>query len=198
MVIGITAGIGSGKTTVINYIKERINAKIILTDDVAKELMKPENISYKLIVSNFGTEILDDNNFIDRNKLSKIVFNNKENLEKLNSFTHPYVIEYTKNFIKENKNDLIIIESALLLDTSIKDLCDEIWFIKVDKNIRIKRLIEGRDYTREKIEAVMNNQKNDEFYERNSNIIINNNSLEEMKTNVNNNLNRILGGIFNA
>ena len=152
--------------------------------------MKPNQISYQKIVSFFGKEILDKNDLIDNQKLSKIVFNNKENLETLNSFTHPYVIEYVENFIKENKNNLIIIESALLLETPLKDLCDELLFIKTDKNIRIKRLMEGRDYTLEKIESVMKNQKEDNFYEEKCDITINNNTLKEMKKDVDKYLNK--------
>lgn len=192
MVIGLTGGIGSGKSTVINYIKEKTNAKILITDDIAKKLMNPREISYNKIVDYFGKEILDENNNIDNLKLSQIVFNDKEKLEKLNSFTHPYVIKYIENFIKENKDFLIIIESALLLETTLKDLCGEIWFIKTSKEIRIKRLKEGRNYSEERINAVLRNQKPDSFYEKYCKIVINNNSLEIMKEQINKNIYKYL------
>lgn len=103
-IIGITGGIGCGKSTLISMIKDRCKVLIIDTDTIAKRLMSPDNISYNLIVEYFGNEIISEIKEIDRKKLSKIVMSDKNKLHKLNSFTHPYVIEEIKEIIKINEN----------------------------------------------------------------------------------------------
>lgn len=180
MVIGVTGGIGSGKSTVLNYIKNNYNVKILFTDNIAKQLMEPSNICYNLIINYFGTDILVDNK-IDSNLLGKIVFNDEEKLIKLNSFTHPYVIEYVEKFISENSSDIIFIESALLMNTKLKDLCEYILYVDTDLELRKERLKIGRNYTDEKIEQVLKNQK---AIDTQNMYIINNNSYQIMIQNI--------------
>lgn len=137
-IIGVTGGIGCGKSKLIEIMKKRFNVLYIDTDTIAKYLMSKGNISYKLIVSHFGKDILEENE-IDKKKLSTIVMNNKKQLEKLNSFTHPYVIKEVLNIIKTEQDnyDYIMLESALLLDTDLYKLCDETWNVSADLEIRI-------------------------------------------------------------
>lgn len=191
MIIGITGGVGSGKSTVLSYIKEKYDSIILLTDDIAKELQQPNQISYNLIVKHFGKQILKNDNTIDSKKLAEIVFNNKEELEILNSFCHPYVTEYIKNIININKNKLIFIESALLLDTELKDLCDEIWYIKVDIELRRDRLKRNRNYSNEKINNMIQSQKSEEYFLQYSNFIIENNDMNIMQNMVDGRLGQI-------
>lgn len=176
MVIGITGGIGSGKSTVLKYINENYDVEVLLTDNIAKDLMKPGMISYNLIVEYFGDEILSGEE-IDSKKLGKIVFNNKEKLGKLNSFTHPYVFEYIENFISIHSDKIIFIESALLMSTKLKDMCDKILYVETDLEIRKERLMSGREYTLERIEEVLKNQ-NSEYNEQMNKIV--NNTYDEM------------------
>ena len=103
-IIGITGGIGSGKTAVLNILKEDYNAFVMEADALAHHLMEPGQISYKDIVDEFGSDILDKDGNIDRQKLGQIVFNDEERLQTLNSITHPNVkkaiffMDYTKLF----------------------------------------------------------------------------------------------------
>jgi dephospho-CoA kinase len=168
-IIGITGGIGCGKSTLISMIDKRVMK--IDTDKIVKYLMAPGNISYALIVEYFGASILeDDSEEIDRKKLASVVMSDKAKLEKLNSFTHPYVIDEVKNIIKRNEDeyDYFIVESALLLETKLKDICDEVWNVTASKKKRIERLCKYRGYTKEEAEAIINNQKPESYYMNNS------------------------------
>lgn len=164
MVIGITGGVGSGKSTVLKEIKNLIDCDLLLTDDIAKKLQEPNQISYLKIIECFGKSILNEDNTINRNKLSKIVFSDKDKLNCLNNITHPYVIEYVKNYIKLHKDNNIILESALLLETDLKDFCDSIWFIYVSENTRKERLKLNRNYTDNKINRMIKSQKDESFF----------------------------------
>lgn len=164
-IIGLTGGIGCGKSTLIKLAEERCKVLNINTDNIAKYLMAKGNVSYDLIVDYWGKDILTDDE-IDKKKLAKIVMNNKDELFRLNSFTHPYVIKEVKDIIKNNSDDydIVIIESALLLDTPLKDLCTEIWNISADLDKRIERLCLYRGYTKEEAERIIKNQKTESYY----------------------------------
>lgn len=161
-VIGITGGAGSGKSAVMDLIERHFSAYCILTDDVARELMKRGEKSYQLVVEYFGKEILNDEQEIDRLKLSRIVFQNPEKLEKLNSFTHPYVkktiIKEIDKIKKENNFQFIFIEAAILIEAGFADICDEIWYIFAAEELRRRRLKESRGYSDEKIDSIVKNQ----------------------------------------
>ena len=100
-VYGITGGAGTGKSEVIKMLQQNFGGCVIMSDEVARELMQKGNISYQLIVEYFGRDILMDDGEIDRKKLADHVFNNKEALEKLNSMTHPYVKDEIRKLIAE-------------------------------------------------------------------------------------------------
>lgn len=164
-IIGLTGGIGCGKSTLIKLAEERCKVLNINTDNIAKYLMAKGNVSYDLIVDYWGKDILTDDE-IDKKKLAKIVMDNKDELFRLNSFTHPYVIKEVKDIIKNNSDDydIVIIESALLLDTPLKDLCTEIWNVSADLDKRIERLCLYRGYTKEEAERIIKNQKAESYY----------------------------------
>lgn len=184
MVIGITGGVGSGKSTVVDYVVKATNADVILTDDLAKELTKPGKDSYIKVIKEFGNDILNDDKTIDRVKLAKIVFNDDKKLKLLNECIHPYVCKYIEEYISHNKDKLIIIESALLFETDIYNLCDETWYICASKENKIERLKASRGYSDEKIEFIMASQKDDNFFKEKSNIVIKNDDIEHMKRDV--------------
>ncbi|MFQ9389180.1 MAG: dephospho-CoA kinase [Coprococcus sp.] len=105
---------------------------VIMSDEVARELMQKGNINYQLIVEYFGRDILMDDGEIDRKKLADHVFNNKEALEKLNSMTHPYVKDEIRKLIAEAEASgecrFVALESAILLECGYEDICDEFWY----------------------------------------------------------------------
>lgn len=179
VVLGITGGVGSGKSRVLYDLEKNHDAYIVEADKLAHELMKPGNKIYNEIIECFGNDILckEEPYEIDRNKLGKIVFNDKLELVKLNSISHPLVKEEIKNKIKSAKEDkirLFVIEAALLIQDGYSAICDEIWYIWVEREERIKRLIKQRGYTREKCISMFNSQEPDEYYKKYATFTINN------------------------
>ncbi len=185
-VYGITGGAGTGKSEVMRLLREEFCGFTILSDDVARQLTRKGNISYKLIVEHFGEEILGEDGEIDRTRLAAIVFNDKEALNQLNSMTHPYVREEIHRLIREAKESglyrFAALESAILLDAGYENECDEFWYVYTDPEIRRARMKETRGYSDERVDAVMKSQGNDkENMKKCDFVIINNTTLEEVK-----------------
>lgn len=184
-VYGITGGAGTGKSEVIKMLQENFGGCVIMSDEVARELMQKGNISYQLIVEYFGKDILMDDGEIDRKKLADHVFNNKEALEKLNSMTHPYVKDEIRKLIAEAEASgecrFVALESAILLECGYEDICDEFWYVYTKPEIRRQRMKETRNYSDEKVDSVMRNQQPDEvFFEQCSFVIENNTTLSDV------------------
>ncbi|NCC44930.1 MAG: dephospho-CoA kinase, partial [Clostridia bacterium] len=124
-VLGVTGGIGSGKSEVLNYIADNWNATVVEADEVGYLVMQPGKSCYAPIVELFGPGVLKENGELDREKISEQVFEDKELLNKLNAIVHPAVKKYIKKKIekeRENETDYFIVEAALL----IEDKYDEI------------------------------------------------------------------------
>lgn len=184
-VYGITGGAGTGKSEVIKMLQQNFGGCVIMSDEVARELMQKGNISYQLIVEYFGRDILMDDGEIDRKKLADHVFNNKEALEKLNSMTHPYVKDEIRKLIAEAEASgecrFVALESAILLECGYEDICDEFWYVYTKPEIRRQRMKETRNYSDEKVDSVMRNQQPDEvFFEQCSFAIKNNTTLSDV------------------
>ena len=184
-VYGITGGAGTGKSEVIKMLQQNFGGCVIMSDEVARELMQKGNISYQLIVEYFGRDILMDDGEIDRKKLADHVFNNKEALEKLNSMTHPYVKDEIRKLIAEAEASgecrFVALESAILLECGYEDICDEFWYVYTKPEIRRQRMKETRNYSDEKADSVMRNQQPDEvFFEQCSFVIKNNTTLSDV------------------
>lgn len=184
-VYGITGGAGTGKSEVIKMLQENFGGCVIMSDEVARELMQKGHISYQLIVEYFGRDILMDDGEIDRKKLADHVFNNKEALEKLNSMTHPYVKDEIRKLIAEAEASgecrFVALESAILLECGYEDICDEFWYVYTKPEIRRQRMKETRNYSDEKVDSVMRNQQPDEaFFEQCSFVIENNTTLSDV------------------
>ena len=184
-VYGITGGAGTGKSEVMKLLRERFGACVILSDDVARELMMPGHISYDLVTACFGRDLLNDDLTIDRKRLADKVFHNPEALAKLNEMTHPYVREEIQRQIREakasGKYSCVALESAILLDCGYEDICDEFWYIHTDVEIRRERMKSTRGYSDEKVDAVLRNQPDEEsFYKKCDFVIVNNSTIEDV------------------
>ena len=184
-VYGITGGAGTGKSEVIKMLQQNFGGCVIMSDEVARELMQKGNISYQLIVEYFGRDILMDDGEIDRKKLADHVFNKKEALEKFNSMTHPYVKDEIRKLIAEAEASgecrFVALESAILLECGYEDICDEFWYVYTKPEIRRQRMKETRNYSDEKVDSVMRNQQPDEvFFEQCSFVIKNNTTLSDV------------------
>lgn len=164
MVIGLMGGIGSGKSTVLNYLEKNYNAHIIQSDHVAKEIMLPGHRVFEKISKIFPEVIVDGN--INSRIMSEIVFHDKEKLNMLNSITHPETIREIIHRIEQSNSNIIVVESALLMNSGLESYIDEIWYVFCETEKRISRLINNRGYTREKALDIITNQPSDEDYNR--------------------------------
>ena len=178
MIIGIVGGVGCGKSTVLTYLKEKYNAYIIEADKVAKEIMEKGNEVYNKVIREFP-ESLDKDDNIDRKKLAEIVFNDAKKLETLNNITRPGTIKEITDRINNSSNQLVIVESAILIGSGIDKMCDEIWYVYCDLEKRIKRLMDSRGYSEEKTRNVIMNQMSEEEFNRVSDEFIDNSNTEE-------------------
>lgn len=163
--IGLTGGIGSGKTTALNKFKE-LGVPCFVTDDEAKKLYNIPSFCTEL-TKHFGDKILDNNGQIDKKSLAKIVFSNQEELNILNSLIHPRVrqrfFEWCKEIEHSNKNTpYIIIESAILYETGLNKMLDGVIVVYLEKEERIKRAMLRDNATREQIESRISKQMPDE------------------------------------
>lgn len=162
MVIGITGPAGSGKSTISKIIKTiyKDKASIIDVDRLGHEVLTYFFIKEKL-KEVFGEEIFDDDTNISRSKLGEIVFSNKEKLELLNQIVHPEILNKTEQILKEisNKNDIIIIDAALLFKIGLDKLCDKIIYVDAPEELRIKRLSEKRGIPLEKAKNIIKSQE---------------------------------------
>ncbi|MGY4687909.1 dephospho-CoA kinase [Petrotoga mexicana DSM 14811] len=162
MVIGITGPAGSGKSTVSKIIKNIYGdkASIIDVDRLGHEVLTYFFIKEKL-KENFGEEIFDDDNNISRSKLGEIVFSDKEKLELLNKIVHPEILKKTEQILKEisNKNDIIIVDAALLFKIGLDKLCDKIIYVDAPEELRIERLSENRGIPLEKARNIVKSQE---------------------------------------
>lgn len=177
-IIGITGGVGAGKSAILSYLKENHGAVIMEADKVGHLVMEPGESCYAKILQVFGKEILREDETIDRGKLGAIVFQDIELLQRLNEIVHPAVkqkilSELTKEQEKKEKK-LFIIEAALLLEDHYDEICDEIWYIHTDAAIRAERLRASRGYDEEKIAGIMANQKTPEEFRFGCQIMIDN------------------------
>ena len=189
LILGLTGGIGCGKTAVLTILKEEYDAYIIEADRLAHELMEPGKTVYQGIVDAFGMEVLMDtdidisapaegdavtdngqltvNRSIDRKKLGDIVFHDKDKLALLNSISHPLVKEEILRRIEEQKDagkKLFVIEAALLIQDGYKSICDKMCYVYADLDVRISRLCKYRGFTQERAQAVIDSQESEAFY----------------------------------
>ncbi|MFQ9515388.1 MAG: dephospho-CoA kinase [Eubacterium sp.] len=180
MIIGLVGGVGSGKSTVLNYLESNYNAYIIQSDHVAKEIMTPGYKAFEQISKAFPQVVSHER--IDNEKLSQIVFSDKEKLKQLNSITHPGTVEEIICRIKKSDASIIVVESALLIGSGLEKYCDEIWFVYCEIEKRIKRLMRDRGYSRERAEGIIKNQPSDDEYNTHADEFIDNTYSRE-KTN---------------
>ncbi|MGN0400618.1 MAG: dephospho-CoA kinase [Blautia sp.] len=167
-VIGVTGGVGSGKSAVLNYIEAHFDARIVKADDVGHLLMMPGQACYEPVIQLFGEWIVKEDGSLDRETISKIVFEKKDMLEKLNGIVHPAVKKYIKREIKRSEKEgteFFFIEAALLIEDNYDEIYDEMWYIYCEKEVRMERLRRDRGYSDEKIRKMMANQLSEDEFE---------------------------------
>lgn len=177
MVVGITGGIGSGKSTVVKLFSAFENIAIYTADTEAKKLMNTSKIIKDKLIAEFSKQVYKQGE-LNRPFLANIVFNSKEKLAKLNAIVHPLVHQHFKNFITQNKNKAYILyENAILFENGSDKLCNKIITVTAPKKVRIKRVIERDMTTYDEVNKRIENQWKEEKKMLLSNYIIQNTNL---------------------
>ena len=182
ILVGLTGGIGSGKSTVINYFKE-LGITCYQADDEAKKLMNSDKGLIKKIKNSFGDSIYI-NSKLDRKKLSAIVFTDKQKLELLNSIVHPYVNRHFENYCKGLEDIYIIKEVAIIFEIGTQNKFDKIILVRAPKEDRVKRIINRDKCNRQDAINRINNQVADDDKIDQCDFIIDNINLEEISNKV--------------
>ena len=181
-IIGITGGVGAGKTQILEYLNDKYGATVCQADEVAKKLQKKGTDCHRAIVEHFGADILDPKGELNREKLAQIIFTDKEERAVLNGIVHPAVKEEIRRIIKKEERkhtSLFLLEAALLIDDHYEQICDEIWYVYVEDAIRKKRLIYARGYDAEKVDDIIASQLPKDVFLRNSDRVIDNSGIFE-------------------
>lgn len=184
MILGLTGGIASGKSTVSNIFK-KYGIYIADADKIAKELGNREDVIDE-IGEKISKIVIDKNGIVDRAKLKEIVFSDKSKLEILNKIYHPKIREEFKKIkLNSSKNDIIIFDVPLLFETGMYTLCDKNILVYVNEDIQIERLIARDGITKELAKKIIDSQMSlDEKKSKSDILIENNDSLEELEKKV--------------
>jgi dephospho-CoA kinase len=183
MIIGLTGGIASGKSTAADYLKQK-GAEIIDADKIAHQVSKKGEKGWQKVVNEFGEEILKENDEFDRAKLAKIVFSDPVKRKKLESILHPIIIDKMKKKANEylSQAKIVVFMAPLLFETGIDEFCDQVWLIAVDREEQIRRIINRDEITREEAIDRIESQMTLAEKEKRSDVVINNNgTIEELK-----------------
>ena len=196
--IGITGGVGAGKSAVLSYLKELDGVRVMLSDEIAHELMEPGTEGLRRVSEALGAGFLkeegsdcynrlkelfagepiwlEDGHF-DRPALAGVIFSNEKKRELLNEVVHPAVKEYVLNAVKEAKKDglfMLVLEAALLIEEGYGEICDELWYIYASEEVRRRRLKSSRGYSDEKIDSIFASQLKEDEYRRHCKEVIDN------------------------
>ena len=196
--IGITGGVGAGKSAILSYLSEKPNTRVMLADEIAHDLMEPGTDCYEQIVEQFaGLDIYEDvsaderdsqgkvdrrhvkHRAFDRKKLARVIFSDSHRREQMNAIVHPAVKDFVRKqyaFEKEKQElELLVLEAALLIEEEYDEICDELWYIYTNEENRRKRLKESRGYSDEKIDSIFRSQISEEEFRASTKVTIDNN-----------------------
>lgn len=168
-ILGITGGVGSGKSAVLDYLEAEYHAVICQLDDVARMLQQNGQVCFTKIVETFGEEVIGKDQELDRQKLSEIVFSNAKKLQQLNEIVHPEVKQWVIKDIADKENlgvPLYVIEAALLPTAGYETICDEMWYIYTNEKVRTERLKASRGYSEERIRNMIASQPKEEIFRK--------------------------------
>ena len=177
--IGITGGVGAGKSTVLDFLEQEYQAYVMKADEIGHLVMEPGQSCYEPVIALFGKQVIKNDKTIDRRLVSDVVFSHPDMLEKLNHIIHPAVKEYIRRQLalkKEEGQRICVVEAALLLEDHYEEFCDIVWYIRTDSEIRIRRLMESRGYTREKSMSIIASQAPEEFFRTHTDYVVTNNT----------------------
>ncbi|MCM1144841.1 MAG: dephospho-CoA kinase [Blautia sp.] len=176
--IGITGGVGSGKSKLLAYVKERYCCRVILADDVAHQVKEPGQRCYEALRALLGKEILNPDGWIDKIRMAEKIFTDGQLLAQVNDIVHPAVkeviLQEITNARMEGKLDFVFVEAALLIEGGYEEILDELWYIYADTGVRKDRLRRFRAYSDEKTARIMQEQLAEEEFRRHCQVVIDN------------------------
>lgn len=181
-VIGITGGIGAGKSKLLDYIGKHYRCEIYLADQVAHEMKEPGTACYMQLLDLLGEEILGEDGRIDNGKMARMLFDDlrpdRDLLQQTNQIIHPAVKEYLLARMEsarvKGETELFFIEAALLIEAGYLNLVDEMWYVYAGDEIRRERLRRTRGYSEERIDSTMASQMSDGQFRMSCDFIIDN------------------------
>lgn len=179
--IGITGGVGAGKSEILKYIKRHYKCEIYLADEAAHEVKRAGTECFDRLVTLLGCDIVGEDGEINKAVMADKIFGDEELLRQVNEIVHPAVKDYLMAKYEaalENPDiELFFVEAALLIEAGYKELVDEMWYIYADSNVRRKRLMYSRGYSEEKIQNIMDNQLTEEEFREACDFVIDNSGL---------------------
>lgn len=182
--IGITGGVGAGKSEILSYLGKKTGVRVMLADEIAHELMEAGTDCYKSLRQTFNDEdIWNSDGSFNREKLAKVIFSDKLKRDIMNRMVHPAVKEYVirqQEYEKERGElSLLVLEAALLIEEHYDKICDELWYIYTSEENRRDRLKASRGYSDEKIDNIFKSQLSEEEYRKYCAVVIDNNGSVE-------------------
>ena len=196
VVLGVTGGIGSGKSTV-SRILEEFGAVVIDADKISREVVMPGEKALEELSEVFGRDILDARGQLERKKLANIVFNDNEKLQKLNGILHKYVAERINDNVKEQqikRAKIIVIDAPIPIKNGFLDLCHRVWTITANRELRIRRIMERSGMSRDEAVSRINSQLDEQEYIKIADTVIYNNyDYSHLKEDVKSQLTGLLG-----
>ena len=179
IVVGLTGGIGSGKTTLSKYF-ESMGIPIYIADDEAKGLMTRSKVIKRKLIALFGTSAYKHGK-LNRPYLASQIFEDKKLLDKMNAIVHPKVASHFKKWLKKQTSPYVIKEAAIIFENNLENQYDYIITVVADEHLRIQRVIKRDEASRDKIRSIMSNQLSDTEKIKKSDFVITNNDLETAK-----------------
>lgn len=177
-IIGITGGVGAGKSEILAYIRKQYNCQVILADNVAHQVEEPGQKCYNELVALLGADILNPDGTIQKARMAAKIFADSLLLVKVNEIVHPAVKEYILQEIAqkkaEGKLDFLFIEAALLIEAGYEQIVDELWYIDTKIEIRRERLKASRAYSDERINQILQGQLSEEEFRQHCKVVIDN------------------------
>ena len=183
-VIGLTGGVGSGKSLVAELLSGEYGAHLLIADDLGHVVMEPGTEGFADIVARFGDGVVREDGTLDRELLARKIFEDDQARRDLGEIIHPAVIRYIEEFIHSRREErgMIVLESAILFESGCDRFCDSIWYVHVSDRVREQRLAENRGYSLEKSQAIMKKQLSEQDFLRKCDLVIENNgTVEELK-----------------
>ena len=182
--ISLVGGVGSGKSRILELLKEEFGAEVIQADLVARQLEEPGRPGHKALLEAFGQKILGEDGYLRKDLLAALVFGDPEARERINGLIHPLVWDEVRLWALKSKASLVVVESAIFSSEAFTWL-DELWYVDAPEAVRKERLMESRGYSEKKALQIMESQYTKEQYQSLADHVIDNQgSLSELENQI--------------